>query len=261
MTQTCPKDLVVFTCTWYPNKNDLRCRICFDTLKSMVNHGISVVVVDGSPSPDVRDYLKSSGASMIFEQTSKGKKGAALREAAEKASSLEGVTEDTWLCWQEAEKEDMARHWKSLVNSQCQNVDIVVPMREDSLFKKTYPIEQYHSENYGNLFLDAVARNEYISYKKTLDWHFGPFAFRAKHIQLWTKYNGIMYEAQLVPIVHGIHQGLIVESTIVPFIANEEMKSQEEGQVDFIEKRLNQLADLDPKVKAAWKEDYYHYCD
>lgn len=58
-----------------------------------------------------------------------------------------------------------------------------------------YPIEQFHSETFGNLYLDAVAKLALSNMQNTipaLDWHFGPFAFRLKHLELWTKYDGNM---------------------------------------------------------------------
>jgi len=90
-----------------------------------------------------------------------------------------------------------------------------------------------------------------------VDWHFGPFGFRKRHLSLWTEYSGRSYDAQLVPIVHGMRKGLRVRSILVAFELSGRMKEQEEGNVEFIEKRLKQLWDLDPVVKKAWSDEYY----
>jgi len=195
----------------------------------------------------------------VSVQTAVGKKGAALREAATIARRLPPVSARTWLCWQEPEKVDMARHWVSTLRD-AHSADVLVPAREPTNFAATYPIEQFHSETYGNLYLDACAKAAQAgttSKIPPLDWHFGPFAFRAEHLELWAKYNGVMYEAQVVPIVHAMRKGLSVASVSIGFDAPSEMKDQEEGNVEFIEKRLQQLQSLDPVVKAAWTDPFY----
>ena len=189
--------LIVFTATWYPSTDDLRCRQAVTTLAALTAHGIRTVVVDGSPDESVRDLLASTGA-LVSKQTAKGKKGAALREAAELAAQLDGVEGDTWLCWQEPEKTDMARHWATamLKDPTALDAQVAVPARVDANFRRTYPIEQYHSETFGNMYLDAVAMEAMEAQDGQLlppiDWHFGPFAFRARHTSLWTSFDGEM---------------------------------------------------------------------
>lgn len=260
-------ELVVFTCTFYKSAKDLRCLMCLRTIKLLKSKGIPCVIVDDSPDhTSIKELMINAGATMVQKQKTKGKKGAALREAAVLASTqINNATDNTWLCWQEAEKYDMANHWiNAITSANLLNADILNPTRNDMLFKKTYPIEQYHSENFANMYLNAVAK-DYITnnnnntlsndFPNDLDWHFGPIAFKKQHTDLWTNYNGIMYEAQLCPIVYAARKGLAVCTVEVPFNAPLEMKEQEEGNVIFIEKRLAQINDLDPKVKSAWTDD------
>lgn len=270
------KGFVIFTATWYDSKDDLRFKMCLKMIKECGTYKSPIVVVDGSPSEEVHSVLKSSGA-IVYRQTGKGKKGAALREAAMIASQLPGVTDATPLCWQEPEKIDMVRHWGTMFDtshfSAGSFMDVLVPWRNQRLFQETYPVEQYHSEMYGNHYLDTLAVKrlnelnlelpdvtfEVMSPKlPRIDWHFGPFSFRAEHVKLWTEYKGgDSYDAQLVPIVHAMRKGLNVCSRVVDFKAPLDMKKEEEGNVNFIEKRLAQLNDLDPKVKRSWMEEFY----
>lgn len=248
------QNFLVFTVTWYNDASDIRLQTCLRTLEACASMHIAVVVVDSSPPP-IRDQLKRTGAIVVPQQTS-GRKGVALREAAAYASTVKGVGPHTMLCWQEAEKTDMIRLWSEALASVKDNCDILVPRRDPKFFQETYPIEQYHSENYGNLYLDAVAR-EHAEQMPSIDWHFGPLAFRSKHVELWTTFSGDSYDAQLVPIVHGARKGLTIASVPVDFKADLHMKAQEENNVTFIEKRLAQLNELDPRVKKAWTEDFY----
>ena len=60
-------------------------------------------------------------------------------------------------------------------------------------------MEQYHSEHFANLHLDALGRPVGLP---TLDWTFGPVAFRASMARHWLQCEGELWDAQLVPIVH-----------------------------------------------------------
>lgn len=258
------KRAVIFTCTYYNDVRDLRFHQCISTIRH--SQYIPIVIVDGSP-PEVHEALRNTDALVFRESDRFGNgKGGALREAAQIAASLPGVNSSTWLCWQEAEKSDMIRCWQDFLFSTSvkDSDEIITPNRDDSNFKKSYPIEQYHSESYGNYYLNCVMRRALDENTSSgignIDWHFGPFAFRQKLVQLWTSYKGNSYDAQLVPIVHGIRKGYRINTDItVPFVLDEKMKQQEEGNIEFIEKRLNQLNSLDPRVKMAWSEEFY--CD
>ena len=136
--------LIVFTATFYPKLDDVRVSVAIDTLTALTKRSIPVVVVDDSPDPQIRQLLQTTGAS-VFRQQSKGGKGSALREAAVLAAQVDSVHTNTWLCWQEPEKTDMARLWKQTLLSAA-DAGVAIPAREPISFEQTYPIEQYHSE-------------------------------------------------------------------------------------------------------------------
>ena len=63
------------------------------------------------------------------------------------------------IAFQEPEKVDMIRYWKTLGKKMVQeNADLGVPIRTDDSFRSTYPIEQYHSEQFANHYLNALAK-------------------------------------------------------------------------------------------------------
>uniref|UniRef100_A0A7S3PXQ2 Glycosyltransferase 2-like domain-containing protein n=1 Tax=Chaetoceros debilis TaxID=122233 RepID=A0A7S3PXQ2_9STRA len=285
-------NIVIFTCTYYQTTEDLRFHQCLETLQSKYGaNSVPVVVVDGSP-PEVHEVLKNSTGAIVRKETGNcGKgKGGALREAAQVAASLPGVDENTWLCWQEAEKSHMMQCWarnvflnidsKSDDNEEKSGSkvedsdDIITPFRDVTCFQRSYPIEQYHSESYGNYYLNCVMNEALTKCRPdmqssgtgssskdlslSIDWHFGPFAFRRKLLHLWMEYKGTSYDAQLIPIVHALRKGHKVNARIhVPFELDSRMKDQEEGDIDFIEKRLHQLNGLDPMVKKSWSDEFY----
>jgi hypothetical protein len=284
------KGMILFTTTFYTSVDSTRFQLCLQMIGEADMCGIPVVVVDSSPNDDVYETLErhhygGAGITRLARQAYPGRKGAGLREAAQIASELPGVTPDTTiLCFQEPEKVMMHCWQRCCAKVALQAADVMVMYRSHDYFEKTYPIEQYHSEMYGNLLLDQVAKDEmkklgrpYLGPDESsssssssseiensvlppycFDWHFGPFAFRAQHVELWTKYSdGDMYDAQLVPIVHAFRKGLKVDSVLCNYQHPKEMKDEEQGNIDATLKRLQQLYDLDPRVIKAWTEDFY----
>jgi hypothetical protein len=75
----------------------------------------------------------------------------------------------------------------------------------------------------------------------------GPF----RHSSHWLDYPGNSYDAQLIPLVRAARAGVTVVSAPVDFVADAEMKREEEGSVAFVQKRLRQLSTLAPVVAAA----------
>ena len=78
------------------------------------------------------------------------------------------------------------------------DADIIVPRRGDKDFRASYPTEQYHSEQFANLFLDSLGNK--IGLPST-DWTNGPFAFDASMATQWLEYDGEIRDAHLAPIV------------------------------------------------------------
>jgi len=244
-----PPSCVLFTCTYYGSLEDVRLECCVDFLKTARSAGLRVIVVDDSPLEAVRDAMREAGA-QVRKQREKGKKGVALREALQLAAE----TGAEWLCWQEAEKADMAIHWTKALATTTDDVACVVPSRDDAFFRETYPRDQYFSENFANGYVAAAAK-QFASFDEPIDWHFGPFALRRSVKAYWLKHRGELWDAQVVPIVQLIRDGLAVRSVVVPFRAPLAMKAMEEGNFAFLEKRLMQINFLDPKVVAAFKND------
>uniref|UniRef100_A0A7S2E073 Glycosyltransferase 2-like domain-containing protein n=1 Tax=Helicotheca tamesis TaxID=374047 RepID=A0A7S2E073_9STRA len=264
-------DVIVFTTTFFKSPSDLRCRVALSTLRSLARLNIPAVVIDASPlDSGVIESLQSvSNMHVVKHQSVEGGKGAALREALSTANTVfrGRVTGDTWLAFQEPEKANMAPHWHRIFRSPNSAVKketgVVVPQRADASFQRTYPIEQYHSELFGNMFLDSVARKSLIASSSSqqlppsIDWLFGPFALRNRHSNLWLNYDGMTYDAQIVPLIRAMRLGNVgVQSIPIDFEASKDMKAMEEGNGEFIEKRFHQLFIWEGLVHNAWTENF-----
>jgi len=243
------KDFIVVSPTFYPNLSDQRCQLGLESCRRARALGIRLLLVDASP-PEVQAALEEAGA-MVHRQTWRGRKGAALRECIDVARTQ--LAADGVICFQELEKVEMiglqrqvAAH---ILHSGC---DICVPRREDSCFRRSYPIEQYHQEHFANLYLDALGAPAGLP---ALDWTFGPVGLRASAAHHWLESDGEMWDAQIVPFIRAARWcGARVESLQVNYSHPMGMKREEEGEALWGEKRLMQLNFLFEHVASALKE-------
>ena len=63
-----------------------------------------------------------------------------------------------------------------------------MPRRADAAFHKSYPIEQYHQENFANLYLNTLGVAAGLP--DHIDWTFGPVGFRASAATHWLQFEG-----------------------------------------------------------------------
>ena len=131
--------------------------------------------------------------------------------------------------------------------------DVCVPRREDSLFRRSYPIEQYHEETFANLYLDALGGAVGLP---SLDWTFGPVGFRAAAANFWLQNDGELWDAQIVPFIRAARWGgARCDALQVQYSHPVAMKREEEGVAVWSEKRLMQLNFLFKEVGGALKEE------
>lgn len=218
-------------------------------------HKIHVFIVDDSPDPIVHakllDVLSPGFVHVVTQDKAYySGKGGALRQAVKAA--MEWFRErnigsdESAIVFTEPEKVDIVEHVRDIVMPLLiDEADIVVPARDEELFRETYPIEQYHSESYGNCYFNLLAK-QFPGFRKDgptkLDWLFGPFAFKTNLANSWLNYEGNSWDAQIVPYVRGIRMhDWRLTSVPVRFVHSREMKEQEEGDPIWVAKRLYQL--------------------
>ena len=145
--------------------------------------------------------------------------------------------------------------------------DVVVPKREDSLFRKTYPDYMYESEMEGNLiYCEALRANGLLSsHEEDLDVFFGARVFKndAKLLKfLFSDYEGNPFNSllehklfnleeysnsQFFPVVKALLKKKKVVSITVPFRYPERQKENEEkGDKQFfiLKRRYQRLTIL-----------------
>lgn len=246
--------LIVVAPTFYADRMDLRYQLALELCREAAKLEIHLLLVDGSPDPQVQEELAQAGQGFVTVEKQKlpGKKGVALREGIA-AAQAKAASDDTIIAFQEPEKIDMLRHWRNVVtHMQSTSSDICVPRRSPDSFQSSYPIEQYHSESFANLHLDSLAKQ--VNFP-SIDWMVGPIALRACKACYWLDYDGELWDAQIVPMVLAQRwYGCTVSSLEVDFILPAGMKQQEEGVPKWGEKRLFQLNIVFETVGKALKD-------
>jgi hypothetical protein len=258
--------LIVVAPTFYKDASDVRYALALESCRKAADHSVQFVFVDASPYDAIRLGLEAAGHGFVkvVPQTSEGKKGAALREGIKLAAEM--LKSDTTkasrksiIGFQEPEKVDFVRHWPSIARHlTLSGSDVVVPRRRDEDFRATYPIEQYHSEQFANLFLDSLGSKIGL---ESIDWTAGPVALGVGMADEWLDCDGEIWDAQLLPIIESfLNRGAKVTSFEVTYRHPESMKEEEEGNPAFNEKRLQQLNFLSETVGQRMREAAVELC-
>ena len=242
-------DFLVVSPTFYSSVEEPRFALGLEACHAASAASVPLLLVDASPEP-VRQALEKSGVSVV-RQSALGRKGAALREAIREA--VKRLPENGIICYQELEKVHMIRFQPQIARAlhDSASAAICVPRRDDELFRTTYPIDQYHSEHFANGYLDTLARD--VGFP-SIDWTFGPLAFRVPLAVHWLSCNGELWDAQIVPMVTAARwHGAEVMTHTVAYEHPAPMKEEEEGSAKWSEKRLDQLNFLFKHVGEALK--------
>ncbi|MEK7536909.1 MAG: hypothetical protein AAB584_00475 [Patescibacteria group bacterium] len=233
--------VVIATTTWYRSPDEVRAKEAFKTVRSATSSSLPIVVVDGSPSMEVKARLIDLRAVLLAEE--KGTMGLSRRQAIREAVRLAG--EDGVVVWMEPEKNPLV----SFIHQMVQPIldgqyEIVVPRRRDCL--ASYPEFQMHAELYGNDGFRLLTG-------KALDVWFGPRAFSteaAKYFLAYdgksldgSKYYGDRWDSIFIPLVRAITEGQRVGEVVVDYIHPQEQTAAEEGFTDY-KKRMLQLTSL-----------------
>lgn len=207
--------------------------------------GYKVVVVDGKSSKSFQEELRKIKG-IKLSRTKDPKRSPNRRKALFEASQIDGVRA---IVMTELEKVSVItdcidKSVRPIFESQA---DVVIPKREDALFKKTYPDYMYVSESEGNLlYNEALRANGLLStHDEELDLFFGVRVFKNDPEflkKIISKYDANPFSSlitselfdleeysnsQFFPVVKALKYKAKVMSVTVPFIYPEKQKENE----------------------------------
>jgi len=263
-----PQEIAFAIITYYPkwyngklksisHTDKVRGDLALEFIQKTISMGFHLVVVDGKSSRSFKKLLKNFPGIRLTKKLSP-KRSPAKRQAFKAASKIDGV-KVIIAC--EGEKVSLLDNIVPIVKPILENkADIVVPKREESLFKETYPEYMYQSETEGNkLYNEQLRIRSLIKEEEELDMFFGPRAFcnNSKVLALFFKkfhfqkdqksleeyfdpeeYSNVLY----FPIIIALQKNFRVKSVEIPFSYPKLQKMNETigAKEFFVEKRQNQ---------------------
>jgi glycosyltransferase involved in cell wall biosynthesis len=238
------QDTVIVTTTWYnweSESNRLRARVALRAVREAVGLGYEIVVVDGGSPKEFVSKLKSLGA-RVYRQKDKGM-GIARREAMRWALKLEGEV----MVWMEPEKAPLVSMLQRVVRPILDGeVDLAIAGRKSL---GSYPTEQQHGEWLINRYWQLLTGNDW-------DISFGPRVWKTKFTDYFLSYDGRFgdkWDSIFIPVMEMLEDGRRVEEVEVDYRHPKELVKIEEGDLGFLEKRVEQLSRLVKALKGEWK--------
>lgn len=237
---------IITTTTFYSDiagKDKVRFDLACELVELARENGHILVVVDGSPVPDVAQKLKKAGAH-VFPQSEKGM-GASRRQVWIESNKL--VTPDVAaIVWTE-EKPDIIRSVKKMIDHMYKrNSQAVIPSRSMGSWN-TYPVFQQESEQIANYVYNELFPN----IDGLLDPMFGPVCFCPSEMTYFTDFKPAAWGLSDTYLQHYIppfmrSKGRKVTSLEVDFVYPPQQRAEEENErnAEMVEKRLWQLKQL-----------------
>lgn len=255
---------IVYEPKWYAGRlksikhiEKIRGDLILYSLRYASSVGYKISIVDGGSTKTFQKEIKKiNGVNIVFSKIHK--RSPNRRRAVLEGSRIPGVKA---IVMTEIEKVTFITDCieKSVKPILAGEADIVVPKREDKLFKKTYPLYMYESESEGNLLYNEGLRSVGLlsSHQEDLDVFFGTRVFKNEKKmlkQIFSHYEAHMFDSliahnlfdleeysngQFFPVVKALEKGYKVISVTVPFHYPEKQKENEDNgeRERFIYKR------------------------
>ncbi len=243
-----PRTCVISSTTFYKESDEVRAQLALRFAAEARRLGYPLVVVDGGSPADFISALREEKAVVLSEirlPEFEGKRqpfGPGRRQAMAEAAKLAG--EDGIVAWVEPEKVDMVRHLGELTEQFDGRANLVIPRR---LSLASYPSDQQFAEPLGNNAFRLITGRE-------LDMWFGPRIMDQEALKRFLSYDGRfsdMWDSIFVPVLECLRDGLMIKDVQVSYTHPREQTAEEEGSLDYLEKRIVQLGNIVPALRKA----------
>ncbi|MCK4553273.1 hypothetical protein KAT80_03645 [Candidatus Pacearchaeota archaeon] len=259
--------IAIGTTTFYnkgmPN-GELRAGLAEKVIKTAVDSGYKMIVVDGSPEEWFPRSIEGSGA-IIHRETPGGGMGGSRRECIQYAHDLGTPV----VAWMEPEKLDYVKEViKTAIPILEGKADLVIPdariMALQGYYLPHYPTSQRNEELYGDDCWRELTSMD-------LDIWRGPKTWAREETPYFLKYDGknhflevneqrVSYgdkwDSIVIPVMQMALDGKRVIGVKVNYIHPKEQTEFEEGNFQVTLKRLDQLTNLVPAFTDYWNKNY-----
>ena len=237
------EQVAIATTTFYnPDLEISRYRVALakNTIKSAIDLGYSVVVVDAGSSDDFLGAIEGYGAKIVQEMGCG--MGASRRQAIEEAQN----TGKKIIAWTEPEKEDYIFGLEKTIRPILDGrADLVVPKRKSM---QSYPLSQKYAECFGNTVWEELTETP-------LDMWFGPRTWKRELSDYFLDYigeYGDLWDSIFIPVMNMVFDGKRIKGVEINYTHPKIQTEFEEGNPSFSIKRLDQLKNLIPALKTHW---------
>lgn len=258
------KNIAFAAITFYPkwhkgevrsiaDTDKIRGDLALEFIRKATDKKFRVVIVDGKSSKSFKTELKKF-PNIRFTGRNGFKRSPAKRKAFKIASKLPDVKV---IIATEAEKVSIIDSALNIAKPIIEDkADIVIPRRNEKLFKETFPDYMFESETEGNRLYISQLENHGIKVPDNLDLFFGPRAFannpkvlnlfyKKSFPELTDEKNLKQYfdpeeyaNAQFFPVVYALKKGFKVADVEIPFKYPETQKANEtQGAREFFEEK------------------------
>ncbi|MBI4226210.1 hypothetical protein HY612_03815 [Candidatus Roizmanbacteria bacterium] len=198
MNKSDPNSIAFAVITYYPkwyrgklrsikHTDKVRGDLALEFFRRSKKLGCQVVVADGKSVKTFRNELSQIDGIRIIKRKSL-KRSIARRQAIKIAANLPNVKV---IVSSEAEKTSLIDSIDKIAKPVLENrADIVIPKRNSTLFKETYPSYMYESEIEGNkLYSEILRTDNLLKGSEDFDMFFGPRVFANKKpvVRLFTR--------------------------------------------------------------------------
>jgi len=269
-----PREIAIVLITSYPkwykgvlksikHTDKVRGDLALEFLKTATVAGYQIVIVDGKSAKTFRKELQTFENIRVINRRI-AKRSPSKRIGMRVASKLPDVEV---IILTEPEKTSLLDFVPEITQPILEKqADIVIPKREERLFKSSYPRYMYESEMEGiTIYNEALFAHGLLTPEiKDFDSFFGPRAFRneKKILSLFLSrytYSTSKYKpaselfdpeeysnAQGFPIVRALKRKMKIKSVTIPFVYPKLQKENEEAAAKdaFFEKRRLQRVSL-----------------
>lgn len=226
---------VLVTTTFFKSLQDLRCTLAIETMEAARSRSYPIIVVDGSPDPEVRSIFSVNGAT-VCQQYLPGM-GASRRQAIQAGLDWNGGAADI-IVWIEPEKYPIVPLLEPLIQVVSLGItDLVIPQRRTL---DSYPCYQAASERLANLALGAITG------RPDLDLYIGPRVMNREMAKLFLGYDGRYgdnWEILFIPVLSALAQSKRVDSRLVDYVHPAE-QTEAEATPEMDRKRDRQRVDI-----------------
>ncbi|MDQ3239067.1 MAG: glycosyltransferase [bacterium] len=242
------ENTVIATCTLYnlETSSDIcRAELALRMIKSAVDKGFEVIVVDASPGEELRHEFAKNGAK-VFAQSKSGM-GNSRRQALKECYE----TKKPFIAFVDPEKVEYIPSLHRSIEPLALGVGSMIIPRRKSM--ETYPTSQQLSEPFINAFWKDLTSTSF-------DITFGVRSWKRELTSYFLNYKGEYgdkWDCMYIPILDALHDNQKIVEVTIDYDHPKDQTDIEEHDLGFYWKRLHQADNIMGALERHWQKIHH----